>query len=181
MAFFTRMSVFAERERLFGEIVSAELGGAHSGFNGAMAGNHDDFGRVLERANFLQHFQAVDAGQPHIEQHHVNIGFAQLRQAIFAARADGRRVAFVLENTLQRFADGGFVVDDQDVGHGSIQRVSVDILTCRRCTQRFDRNRQLNHKAAANGLIFLYADGAVVVLHDSAYDRQAQACAALLG
>ncbi len=33
-----------ERQRLFGEIVGAQLGGAHSGLDGSVAGDHDDLG-----------------------------------------------------------------------------------------------------------------------------------------
>ena len=33
-----------QRERLFEEVVGAELGGADGGLDGAVAGDHDDFG-----------------------------------------------------------------------------------------------------------------------------------------
>ena len=46
MALRTRTNNFFEGERLFDEIEGAELGGAHGGFDGAVAGNHDDRGRM---------------------------------------------------------------------------------------------------------------------------------------
>ena len=66
---------------------------------------------------FSSDLQAVDSGQPDIEQDYVEAGFAKQIETVFAARADAGFVAFVLENALQGFADAGFVVDDEDVSH----------------------------------------------------------------
>ena len=60
-----------DRERLFEEVVGAQFGGAHRGFDGAVAGDHDDFGSIFEIANLLQRFEAVHSGQPDIEQHDI--------------------------------------------------------------------------------------------------------------
>ena len=72
-------------ERLFQEVVGAQLGRAHRGFNGAVAGDHDDLGSILQLPDLLQSLQAVHAGQPDIEQHHVEGALAQGVQAGFAA------------------------------------------------------------------------------------------------
>ncbi len=72
-------------ERLFQEVVGAQLGGAHRGFDGAVAGDHDDLGSILELPDLLQSFQAIHSRQPDIEQHHVEGAFAQRVQAGFAA------------------------------------------------------------------------------------------------
>ena len=58
-------------ERLFQEVEGAELGGAHRGLDVAVAGDHDDFGMVFALDQLLQRLQAVDAGQPDVEQDHV--------------------------------------------------------------------------------------------------------------
>src|ERR1700722_2994825 len=63
-------------ERLFEEVIGAELGGADGGFDGAVAGDHDDFRGILERADFLQCVEAVDAGHPDIEQDNVERRFS---------------------------------------------------------------------------------------------------------
>ena len=66
-------------------------------------------------ANFLEDFEAVDAGEPDVEQDDVEGGFAEQIETVFAARAGGGFVAFVLEDAAEGFADAGFVVDDEDV------------------------------------------------------------------
>src|SRR5882757_6349810 len=49
-------------ERLLREIVGSQFGGANRGFDRAMAGDHDDLGRVLECADFFQRLQAIHTG-----------------------------------------------------------------------------------------------------------------------
>src|SRR5580658_6817137 len=46
---------------------------------------------------------------------------------------------------------------------------------------RIRNHRQFNHKARADGLIFFYANGAVVVFDDTVHDGKSKARAALLG
>ena len=66
-----------EGKRFFQEVVGAQLGGAHRGLDRSVAGDHDDFGRIVELANLLQSFEAVHAGKPDIEQDHIERGLAQ--------------------------------------------------------------------------------------------------------
>ena len=82
-----------------------------------MAGDHDDFGRILHFAYFLQDFETVDAGEPDVEENEVEGAFAELVETIFAAGTDADLVILVFEDAAQGFADAGFVVDDEDVGH----------------------------------------------------------------
>ena len=39
-----------------------ELGGAYRGLDGSVAGNHDDFGSIIQLAYLLQSLQTVHAG-----------------------------------------------------------------------------------------------------------------------
>ena len=106
-----------ERERFFQEVVCAKFRRAHRGLDGAVAGDHDDFRRIVELANLLQRLEAVDAGQPDIEQHHVKCSLAQQVEAGFATLDRGCGVAFVGQNAGQGVANSGFVINDQDVMH----------------------------------------------------------------
>ena len=55
-----------ERKRLFDEIESAKFGGAHGRLDGAVAGDHDDRGRVGKRLNAAKGFEAVDSRKPDV-------------------------------------------------------------------------------------------------------------------
>ena len=68
-----------ERERLFEEVVGAELGGAHRGFDGAVAADDDDFGQVrgVHLANVGEGVEAVAVGQPDVEQDDVVDGVGE--------------------------------------------------------------------------------------------------------
>ena len=59
-------------ERLFQEVERPQLGGAHRGLDVAVARDHDDLRRVVHRNDAFQRFQTVDAGQPDVEQDHVD-------------------------------------------------------------------------------------------------------------
>src|ERR1700689_1585123 len=108
-----------ERKRFFGEIIGAELGRAHRRFDRSMAGDHDDLGRIVEQTNLFEHFETVDSGQPDIKQNYVEARLSELLEAILAPWATAGLLVFFLKNALQRFADTGFVVDDEDVSHAS--------------------------------------------------------------
>ena len=75
-------------------------------------------GGSLHLPDLLQHFQAVDSGQPDIEQDQVEAAFAEQFDAVFTARADADFVALVFEDAAQGLPDAGFVIDDEDVCHG---------------------------------------------------------------
>jgi hypothetical protein len=65
-----------QRERLFQEVVGAELGGAHRRFDGSVAADNDDFGqmRSVHLADVGERVQAVAVGQPDVEQDGVVAG-----------------------------------------------------------------------------------------------------------
>ncbi len=107
-------------ERFLQEVVSAELGGAHGSFDRAVARDHDHFGRVIHLADSFQRLQAIDAGQPDIEQHHfVAVLAPQQLEAFFPALHRCSFVAFVRQHSLQRFANAGFVVNDENFMHAA--------------------------------------------------------------
>ena len=64
-------------------------------------------------ANFGQDFHAIAAGQGEIEQDQVERMFADALQAHFAGGRGFDREAFHLEQGLQRFANLGFIVNDE--------------------------------------------------------------------
>ena len=111
-----------QRERFFQEVIGAKLGGAHRGLNGAMAGDHDDLGRIVGGAQFLQGFQAIHVRQPYIEKHNFEVVLLQDFQAGLAAARDRGLVAFIFERAFQRFANLLFVVNDQNVMHDRAAR-----------------------------------------------------------
>src|ERR1700722_5540370 len=106
---------FVERERLFQKVVSPELGGADRGLDGSVAGDHDDFRRVVEFANAREGLEAVDASHPDIQQDYVEGSFAEQIEAGFAAFDRGGRVAFVDKNSGKGLADSGFVIDHENL------------------------------------------------------------------
>ena len=104
-------------ERLFEKVVSPQFGGAHRGFDGAVARDHDDFGSIVEVTDLVQSFQAVHPGQPDVKQHDVEGTFAQSLQAALATVGGRGLVAFIFKHALERLPDAGFVVHDKDVMH----------------------------------------------------------------
>src|SRR3984957_2748321 len=104
-------------ERLFEEVIGAEFGGADGGFDGAVAGDHDHFRRILERADFLQSVEAVDAGHPDIEQDNIEGGFSNQVEAGFAALGAGSGVTLIGEDAGEGIANAAFIVNDQYVMH----------------------------------------------------------------
>src|ERR1035438_5574402 len=86
--------------------------------NGSVARDHNDFGRIVELANPFQSLQAVDTGQPDIEQHDVKWGFAQKVEARFAAPRRSGGIPFVSEDAGEGVANSVFVINDEDVMHG---------------------------------------------------------------
>jgi hypothetical protein len=91
---------------------------AHGGLDGAVSGNHDYFGWVIQFSNSLQGLQAIGSGQPDIQQHHfVGVLAAQKFEAFFAAVNCAGFVTLVRQNPLQRFTNRGFVIHNQNFMH----------------------------------------------------------------
>ena len=104
-------------KRFFEEVVRSKFSRANGGLDGAVAGDHDDFWSVLDFADFLQRVQPVHPGQPHVEQHYVELALVQCVQRRLAAFGDGSLVALVFQHAFQRLADAGFIIDNQNVMH----------------------------------------------------------------
>ncbi len=109
-----------EREGLFEEVVGAELGGADGGFDGAVAADDDDLGDAVGRklADVGEGVEAVAVGQPDVEQDDVVGGVADELEGFGGGGGGGDGVALFGEDGVERLADLGFVVDDEDVVHG---------------------------------------------------------------
>ena len=112
-------------ERLFEEVVGAELGGADGGFDGAVAGDHDDFGSTgagcgvarLVAADGGEDIQTVAVGEPDVEEDGLVVGVAEEFKG-FGGGAGGRDgVVLFAEDGFEGLADVGFVVDDENVVH----------------------------------------------------------------
>ena len=108
-----------EGERLFEEVVGAELGGAHGGFDGAVAADDDDLGDVggVQLADLGEGVEAVAVGQPDVEQDDVVGGVAEEVEGLGGGGGGGDEVVLFAEDGFERLADLGFVVDDEDVVH----------------------------------------------------------------
>ena len=105
-------------QRFFQKIVSPKLGCPNRSLNGSVAGDHNYFRRVIQFSNSFECLQSVHAGQPDIEQHYFETIFTtQQFNALFAAFRGGSFVALVCQHSLQRFANAGFIVNDQNFMH----------------------------------------------------------------
>jgi hypothetical protein len=99
---------------LLDEIGGPRLHGGHGVFHRAVGGNHDHAQLGIAIADVAQDLQPVAVGQREIEQHQVHGLVGHLGQAFFAGGGGLHRKAFQLEQRLQRLADGGFIIDDQN-------------------------------------------------------------------
>ncbi len=106
-----------EGERFLEEVVCAELGGAGRGFDGAVTADDDDLGDVgaVEGADLGEGVEAVAVGEPDVEQDDVVGGVAQESKGLGGGGGGGDEVILFAEDGLERLADLGFVVDDEDV------------------------------------------------------------------
>ena len=101
-------------ERLLDEIKRAELGGFDRGVDIGVPRNHDDRRDLDEVPQLLQYFEAIHARHLDVEEHEIGRFPLDELDAFLARRRQHHVVAVVLERHLQRVADGGLVVDDQD-------------------------------------------------------------------
>src|SRR5258708_17646387 len=91
-------------ERFFEKVESAKFGSANGSFNGGVPGDDDDLGGVGEGANFLQRVETIHAGQPDVEENHVERLLAEAIQAGLASRGTGGIVSFVPWSALPTVA-----------------------------------------------------------------------------
>src|SRR5258708_6073173 len=89
---------FFERKRLLDDIEGPELCGAHGGFDGAVAGDHDNGGRALRSLQAAESLQAIHAWQPHIEKNHFHFAARGALQCFLSGGHGFDVVAFVLQN-----------------------------------------------------------------------------------
>ena len=107
-----------EVERLDQIIVGAQLHGFHRALHHVVGAHHDDDGGGVFALDLAQHFDAVNAGQHHVQQGQVGFFGGKNLHGFLAAHGDEHFEALL----AQRPADGaereGLVVHDQDgVGH----------------------------------------------------------------
>jgi hypothetical protein len=84
-----------------------------------MAGDHDDFGSLLgaELADFGEDLHAVAIGKPDVEQDDFVVHIAEQSEAFGGGGNGDGGVALFAEDVFQSAADGGLVVNDEDVVH----------------------------------------------------------------
>jgi hypothetical protein len=98
---------------LLDEVGGAGLHRIHGVFHRAVGGDHDDRQFGIALANVVQHLNAIALRQSKIQQYQIVGTFGDARQALFAVIGGFHRVAFKLQQSLQRLANGSFVVDDE--------------------------------------------------------------------
>ena len=103
---------------LLDKVRSPGLHGVHGVLQRAVGSDHDDGERCVVIANGPQDLESILIRQSLIQQHQVEGLFAHARQALGGIGGRGNFVSFELEKSLERFADLGFVVDDEDSPSG---------------------------------------------------------------
>ncbi len=98
---------------LLNEVGGPRLHGAHRVLHRTVGGDHDDRHAGFVGANFGQNFHAIAAGEGEIEQDQVERMFADALQPRLAGGGGFHREAFHLQQSLQRFANLGFIVNDE--------------------------------------------------------------------
>ena len=107
-----------EVKRLLDEIVGALLQGLHRGLHRAVARNHDHgCGDVFLGQN-VQDVEAIHLGHLDVTENGVESRFGRGNHTVHARSCLRHLVSFVLEDFFEAGADGRFVVDEEEVGHG---------------------------------------------------------------
>jgi hypothetical protein len=111
---------FFEREGFLEKFKRSEFCSLHSGFDRAVPGNHDDHRARVGFLKLAKYFQSVHSGtKPNVEQHDVGGLAREMFDALFAGRDSVNLIAIFAERSGERFANAGFIVNDQDCrGHG---------------------------------------------------------------
>ena len=105
-------------ERLFNEIVRAELDRRHRGLDVAVAGDHHHRHVAVLLLDDLEQLQTVEprALQPDVEQHEMRTARLDRRQRLVGIARQTGRVAFVGENARNELTNVVLVIDDQNIG-----------------------------------------------------------------
>ena len=109
-------------ERLVEEVDGARLDGLDGRCRGAMPRDHDHRKALVERVELAQDLHPVHAGHLDVEEHGIGPLLLHGGEAVLSAGRAEELIVLVLEDHLQRVADGGFVVDDEDAGLRHSQR-----------------------------------------------------------
>ena len=105
-------------ERLLDEVVRALLQGVHGRFDRAVSGNHDDGRSDLLFGQHVQHIEAVHLGHFDVAENRVKRRLGRGQNAVHARSGFGHLVTFVFQDFAEARADGRFVVNEEQVGHG---------------------------------------------------------------
>ena len=113
---------------LLDEVLGAGADGVHHVADRAVGGDHDDGKLGLQLLDARQQVDAALAGQREVEQQQVVLVAGELFEAGAAVGGEVDGEAFQGEQRLERFADGGLVVDDEDAdvvgdAHGTLRLV----------------------------------------------------------
>ena len=114
-----------ERERLADVVEGAHLHRLHGGRDGGIAGDDDDHRIGTPALYGAQRFQAAGAGKLEIEQHDVDVLVVEHLVGVLGAVGDEGVEAGGLSCVAAAFANGAFVVHDQQVeqvGAGNFTR-----------------------------------------------------------
>ncbi len=84
-----------------------------------MGGHHHHVQPRLQGPQALESLQAVDAGEPQVEQHEIRFRLRQDGEGLLYRADVGDAVAALPQQHGEDAPDRPFVVDDQDAGHGS--------------------------------------------------------------
>ena len=109
-------------------VVRADLHRLHGGLDFGDGRNHDHFDETVVFLHDAQHVEAVDARQPHVEQHQVHVFAIQNRERGFAA-CRAQHAVIAPENGVQRVPHPLVVVDDEDGLWLEIHEASEAIIT----------------------------------------------------
>src|SRR5712692_4530795 len=88
-----------------------------------MARDHDNRGRAGQRLQAAERFEAVDARKPDVKKNNFQITDGGTFQGFLRGSHGLHLMAFVAEDRRERFANAGFVVDDEEAwssGHGAM-------------------------------------------------------------
>ena len=81
-------------------------------------------GRSLQTA---QRFEAVDAGEPDVEEHDFDIASGGALQRFFGGGGGFDVVSLVHKNRGERFADPGFIIDNEQMRTNGHQVASTPL------------------------------------------------------
>jgi hypothetical protein len=99
---------------LLDEIERALLGGLDRCADRSMAGHHHHWEGIVDGPDPIEHFEAVHSRHLDVEQHEIGTFAFDQRQSFLTRGCGEKFVSLVLEGHLQRVANGGLVVDDEN-------------------------------------------------------------------